>query len=358
MPYKEENGWRASVMVNGIRSQKRLPTKSAARRWEEEERSRLKSSATDATVTDTLTLCNRYIDYITPRISRITWYEKDALNKRILKAWGNVPLPSITPEMVSDYLMGQAEKRSANASNKDRKNLLAMWTWGRKFLGVTHNPMTVIDPLPHSRSPQHAPSEEDIARLLMVADRVETVFLQCYLQTGARRSEIFRLTWDDLNFEARSIILRTRKTKGGNVREDVLPMNDELYTQLHWWYRSPERQFKDSPYVFVDHHPGPNLGKPFVVRRAFLVRLCERAGIKPFGFHSLRRFVASYLADVQKQSMPSIQRLLRHQNVNTTERYVKRIRDFDGTVDLLTGIGKSGVKSGVKDPSKTRKNGE
>ena len=43
-------------------------------------------------------------------------------------------MSDITLEMAENYLRDQAENRSNNASNKDRKNLLAMWNKGKKTL--------------------------------------------------------------------------------------------------------------------------------------------------------------------------------------------------------------------------------
>jgi integrase len=75
--------------------------------------------------------------------------------------------------------------------------------------------------------------------------------------------------------------------------------------------------------------PISNLGlphKPFSERRKFLAGLCKRAGIKSFGFHALRRFVASVLADSGK-STNTIRRILRHRNVSTTELYIQNINN-------------------------------
>jgi len=81
-------------------------------------------------------------------------------------------------------------------------------------------------------------------------------------------------------------------------------------------------------------------GKPFTTRRKFLKGLCKRAGIRPFEFHALRRYVASVLADTHKVSAKTIQRVLRHKNVMTTERHIQNInQDLAGTINLLSGKG-------------------
>ena len=64
--------------------------------------------------------------------------------------------------------------------------------------------------------------------------------------------------------------------------------------------------------------------------------LCKRAGVKSFGFHALRRYVASVLADTHKVSAKTIQRVLRHKKLETTERYIHNInRDLEATMNLL-----------------------
>jgi len=81
--------------------------------------------------------------------------------------------------------------------------------------------------------------------------------------------------------------------------------------------------WKDKNGKVVKKHP--NYGQRYTARKKFLKGLCKKAGVKEISFHALRRFFASLLADKHKESMPTIQKLLGHASVNTTERYVQRI---------------------------------
>ena len=172
----------------------------------------------------------------------------------------------------------------------------------------------------------------------MVSNRMERLFLDCYLQTGARRSEIFRWTWhEDINFEKRKVRLGSRKSRDGSMKYRWFDMNDDLYNGLRWLWEN--RKFKQSPYVWVNDRPGPNYGNPYKYRNSFLKGLCKKANVKRFGFHSLRRFVASVLQDSGKVSLKKIQLLLGHASISTTERYIYHLgEDLKSTVEVLSEI--------------------
>ena len=333
MPYKEKNKWRAVVTIRGRRYTALLPTKKAAVSWELDKREQLSKQPEGITL---LNFCTKYLDYA-ERFTPKTYQEKHAVCKRILTQWEpDTLVDSITSDMAEDYLLLQKKQRSANAANKDRKNLMAMFSKGIKTYGLKNNPFKATEKFPHDRKPQYTPPTEDILKLLAVCTREERIFLDCYLQTAARRSEIFRWTWiDDINFERRQVRLGTRKTRGGSMEYEWLPMSDDLYDSLRWHWKN--RKFKRNPFVFVDGQKGSHYAKPFTTRRRFMKGLCKRASIKPFGFHALRRYVASVLADTHKQSSKTIRRVLRHKNVTTTERYIQNINDdLKATMNLLS----------------------
>ena len=225
--------------------------------------------------------------------------------------------------MVLDLLNQRAREQSANAFNRDRKNLLVMWNWGQDFLKIGHNPLLKIRKRPHDSHPEYIPPVRDVLKVLAAATREERVFLNCYIHTGARKSEIFRWTWhEDINLERKQYRLGTKKTCDGSMEYEWFPMPDDLLEELVWWWKN--RPVKDAPYVFVSTSPR-YYGQPFTYRRRFLKGLCKRAGVTEFGFKSLRTFLASLLADSGKVSMETIRRLLRHKNVRTTERYIRHL---------------------------------
>jgi len=326
VPYKMQSGkWRGEVNIGGERRSKTFSKKGDALTWEHEERGKLKAPKPGDVMLFS-TLAEKYLEHAAQHTVK-TLKEKKALINRLPKEWDSVPVEEVTTAMVYNFLQ-ERWWQSANLFNKDRKNLLSMWNWGQRILDVARNPVAKIAKVAHDVQFGYTPPPEHIMRILAVANREQRVFLDCYLQTAARKSEIFRLRWDDINFERKEIRLGTRKSRDGAMRYDWLPLSDQLTADLYWWYQ----QRRHPEYVFVS-----KFGQPLHDRRTFLKTLCKKAEVPAFGFHALRRFVASTLVDKHRVSMKTVQQILRHSNLQTTERYVAgAVSSLQGTVNLLS----------------------
>ncbi|MBW2000722.1 MAG: site-specific integrase, partial [Deltaproteobacteria bacterium] len=338
--------------------QKLFRLKREAAAWENETRQRyLESEKRARGGTDLTTFCIKYLDYAL-QFRPKTYVEKRFLTRRLIKAWGgDILVQEITSEMVLTFLAERARQVSNNAFNKDRKNLIAMFNWGREILGLESNPAARIKKRPHDRSPQYVPPTADVLKVLAVASRDEKAFLDCFLLTGARRSEILCWNWiEDINFEQRLYRLGTRKTRDGSMEYEWFTMSDELYGSLWWLWE--HRRDRTSPYLFPQYCCPDEKGNNWTgEQRAnrWIKALCRRAGVMPFGFHALRRYVASVLADEHKVSAKRIQRILRHKSLSTTERYIGLLNeDLKETLELLSE--RSVPQSGT--PRKDVKDGE
>jgi integrase len=319
MPYREGKKWRGVVTIRGKRIAQRLfPTKREAAEWEMAEKKRILSQTHIISLHEAAT---KYLDFCEARFTKTTYGDKRCVLRDLMSATGNVPLDSITPDIILELLLA---KDSNNLYNRTRKDLHAFFNHCLKFHGLEKNPVAEIDTLPVERKPQPVPTEEEVVRLLMAADRHDRNLIIACCTTGGRRSEIFRWRWhEDINFEKRTVRLGTRKTRSGDMKHRWTHMNEMLFDALQDQWRT---KLPHTDYVFQNRdRRHPRYGDRYTTRRRFMKGLCKRAGVRPVGFHSLRRFFGSLLADKYKESIPTIQKLLGHASPNTTERYIYNI---------------------------------
>jgi integrase len=146
------------------------------------------------------------------------------------------------------------------------------------------------------------------------------------LHTAARRGELLRLKWSDVDLERQTIRLSTRKRKSGSLEYDQIPMTGLLKDELkaHW----PRAR---SVYVFCKED-----GRPFTERRHLMTRVCRRSNVPYFGFHAIRHLSATMM-DQAGVPLRTIQAILRHKSATTTDRYLHSLRgervELDGVFE-------------------------
>jgi integrase len=137
------------------------------------------------------------------------------------------------------------------------------------------------------------------------------------LRTGMRQGEIKGLQWSSVDWLNRSLTVRhtySDRTKSlgspkGN-RERHIPLDVDLEDIL-------SARKLATGYVFVDE-----LGRPFDHYRlsAALAKVCNRAGVRKIGWHTLRHTFASQLA-MNGTPLNIVQTLLGHASIEMTMRY-------------------------------------
>jgi integrase len=297
--------------------------------WEEAEKKRIREeSKKPQTRTESLTMGNwatAYLNDVQRRCTKKTYDKKRGAFRRLAELCGNCEITELTPSRALAFLQRRYDSKSGYAANKDRQNLGTAWEWGRKFIdGFPNlmNPFTAVQRFKEKRQPRYVPSEEDFDKVLAIAEGQDKVMLTTFINLAARRGEVFGLKWSDVDFGEGVIRLTTGKTRDGSVRSDYLPMSKELKQALiQWWQDRPI----PSEYVFsmLDNAYAANRspGDPFTSRCHFMRKICQRAGVKPFDFHSIRHLSATLLYKAG-ENVSMIQKILRHQNPTTTNRYL------------------------------------
>jgi integrase len=159
---------------------------------------------------------------------------------------------------------------------------------------------------------------EQLRRLLTVIDNSTDIeaanIMRLALYTGMRRGEMFKLKWNDIDFQRGFIAIRNPK---GGVSQKI-PMNEQARQVLK---NHPKAEGKENVFLRPD-------GEPFTDIRRRVNPIKEAAGI-PDDFralHGLRHTYASMLASSGKVDLYTIQKLLTHKSPVMTQRYA-HLRD-------------------------------
>jgi integrase len=339
MPYKRVRKgkiqWVVDIKSHGERITKIFKSKAEAVEFEVKTKKLIKARASTNTVS-LLEWSEKYLDFCKDRMTERTFREKHLTFKRFLKGLEpDSPVNIITPELALNKLKKRAEENTGYAANKDRKNLIAAWNWGQKFLSgwpQVSNPFSLVPKFPYTKKARYVPPMEDVEKIMALMNEDDRTMLLCFLHTGARRNEIFKLKWTDIDFANNQIWLTTRKRKDGMEERDSLPMTQELRQAL-LRHRGKYGQYE---YVFVNEE-----GKPHVARSRWLKGACKKAGVREFSYHSIRHLTASWL-DAHGIPLTTIQRILRHKSSHTTARYLHELRGVQVCLDEVFGKKKAG----------------
>ncbi len=159
-------------------------------------------------------------------------------------------------------------------------------------------------------------TEKDGTKTTLDPDAREIMLMAIY--TGMRRGEIFRLTWEDVDFRRGFITLR--EPKGGT--DQTIPLPEEARELLE---HRPRR--KDCPYIFpgrvIRKKDGSKEYRPKADASKNLRAIREAAKLpKDFRpMHGLRHVFASMLASSGEVDLYTLQRLLTHKSPTMTQRY-------------------------------------
>ena len=331
-------GWRYDFTYERIRyTEAWFKTKAKAKEAEARQREELKKPKTSAQtptnpiVMDFLTLVNKRLDHVKAYNSERHYSDHIYLARRWVKEWQGLSCQKIDTELIRLFLLKRLKETSAYTANKELRYLRSLFNFAmhptRNWLD--HNPTQGIDFFPVEKKIKYVPPKEDVLRVIVVADPDIQDYLWTIALTLGRMSEINRLTWQDVNFKERYVILFTRKKKGGHSTPRKVPMTKKLFDLLSRRYEKREKRL---PWVFWHRYWDQKNGEwtvgPYKERKKIMRTLCKKAGVKYFRYHALRHFGASLL---EQANVPigSIQRILGHENRTTTELYLHSIGESE-----------------------------
>ena len=237
----------------------------------------------------------------------------------------------LTQQSVRAFL-GELYRRG-HAGTSSARRLAAIRSFGRYLRRsgyLDHDPGSLIAaPRLQRKIPVHLDMVEMQALLEAPDDRTplgrrDRAILELFYASGLRLSELVGLSLEDVNLSTRSIRVRG---KGGKQR--IVPFNRTAAAAIRRYLtdrrvllesapdRDQESRSVTAP-LFLNYRGG-RLSKRSVDRlvRRYVARSSAKLGISP---HALRHSFATHLLE-RGADLRSIQELLGHSRVSTTQRY-------------------------------------
>ncbi len=352
------NAWMGRVVIDGKQvdckffppGKPKGPEWLAARQWEVDRKKELLASQGNQVPTLSglellLAWGEQYLDFAKRTMSRSTYVEKTTVMKALFAFCRDEGIGSIerlTKQALYQFLVEVSDAHTARRANVYRKNLLAAWNWGIDSVDGFPQGRSVLErikPFPVDAGERYVPPEEDVVKVLRVARGQDLVMLLTYYYTGARRSEVFRLSWEkDIRLDTGQIRLIDHKGRNGQQRVRWLSMHPELIKALKWWWNARPCKVDN---VFMQTQSDSYFGQPFKQRLHLMNRLCARAGVKPFGFHALRHKAAAitFIAG----GLNAAQILMGHSRATTTDIYVRSAGLYSNQESILSALGESSI---------------
>lgn len=303
--YRHQGKWRYDFYKNKVRQRESgFPTKREAEAAQAEARKNLKGMNSGF-----ISICVSRLRDLKQRRTKQYFNENKKLIKKLIKLWKKKK--KILREDVEDFLSPVA-KQSHFVANKELRFIKALFNHGIERDMTYDNPAGKMKYFPIEKKKKYIPPAKDVEKVLSVVPESERLYLMAIICTLARVREINKLKWEDTHEDY--LVLRTRKSKNSDLTERAIAYNDTLTYVI-------QSMPKVGEYVFCH----PKTKKPYDYRSKLLKSACKKAKVKEFGYHALRHYGASKLADAGIP-ITDIQLILGHQRPTTTDIYLQSIR--------------------------------
>ena len=292
--YPSRGKIRAQVNINGQRESKTFDTKTEAKAWAIKREYELQSENGSARITF-LELARLWVRRY-PQRKQIDW-ESNRL-EYLLAGWlGEVMLPKLSGVDVAKWRDERLKVNGAGTVGRDWNLLSSVCSLAVKEMGnLSKNPFTGIKrpEQPPPRNRLHTPREMECLEFFSITRPSGSIALRVYkfaCQTGMSAGECCALTWDQIDFEEKIILLPPFKTRP--ARE--VPLSKEALSLMGT----------------------PSQGSIFNMTAARLDanwrKLCAAAAVDDLNFHDSRHFAATRLS--KKIDSLALAKMLGHRDL-------------------------------------------
>jgi integrase len=261
------------------------------------EKKKASRRAAEAPVMTIDVLAEKFIEqYAKKRTKERSWRELERIMKReVLAKWNGRRLVDIKRRDIAALLGDIASNRPVLA-NRVHAHLHKMFAWAMKNEYLEINPVTGVDTEPE-KSRDRTLTDDELKAVLNAATRLggETeAYLRLLILTLARRNEVARMSWAEIDFKAATWTLPASRAK--NKREHTLPLPEAAVAILEGL---KEARGSREPFVFSSPiRTGNGLLK---AKRLIDSLIAEETGepLTGWRFHDLRRTGISTMARLE-----------------------------------------------------------
>lgn len=239
--------------------------------------------------------------------------------ERYLKDWKTKSYSQIKRSDVQNKVNRVLENHGPGAANHMIILMRSIMNWNlRNEIIIGDNPWTGVKQI-RIEPRERFLTPEELVRFFKALSQMTGDIIHDYvlisLYTGARRSNVLSMRWDQLDFDLR--IWRIPPKSSKNKESLVVPLTSNALKLLR------ERRKKTAgEWVF----PGKLEGHHLVEPKKSWYKLLKAAKIEDFRLHDLRRTLASYMA-MGNQSLQVISKALGHKTIAATQIYSRLMSD-------------------------------
>lgn len=235
----------------------------------------------------------------------------------------NITWQTVSSDVVREWVINLLDERHLDANSVNaRLSALRTFYHYLKRLGIeNNNPMLRIESPKKKKVLPSFVREKDMDKLLDESEfsddfegKMERTVLMTLYLTGMRRAEMLALRDRDIDFCAKQI-----KVTGKRNKQRIIPFGEELENELRSYIALRNDTFaNESPTLFVNRKGSPL--NPASLTEVVKKNLSKVTSLKKRSPHVLRHTFATAMLN-NHADLVSIQKILGHSNLHTTEIY-------------------------------------
>ena len=240
--------------------------------------------------------------------------------RQILKALlehfskGSILLQNFRPKDIIEYRNKRLEKVSPETINLEFRHLKSFFNTAKNLGYLRENPFNDIKPIrvPQSDLPRLFELEEiKMVRKAFRGDKFEYL-VEFYLLTGVRLKEALTLTWDDVDFRRKHIIIRSDYTKGKKHRIISFADDAKLAMLLNRLNK------REDELLFGPENDNPQWSACWVSRK-----ISEKLTEIGFDWATCHAFRHTYISHLVMAGVPltTVKEIVGHSSITTTLKY-------------------------------------